>query len=297
MSDVGLQRYLAKDEAERLKGQKLFRRMLEDICSGTVFPAIRKEEVHFYYGGGRLFRYAKGRFYTNRRYLADDSKSVPSSEVAVPGDALDEIYARVKSACWKHWESNTAGEAQATSAFFQTFSVACENLPEQSPRLIDIECRFPAKPGSEVKQDKIDCLFMLPSGRLCFVEVKRTDDKRVLSTKEAEVVGQLKRYRAQLDGTGSKITEIYAVVMDILGLLLDRSMRAPTGSFDRVPLLLISPQGMKAPNTKGKDTWLKPRLEQASDWSPEQDIILIDGRDDPAKAMRTFLSDLDHRLG
>lgn len=42
---------------EQLSGEKvdLYCKLLDDIKQGTVFPAIRKNELHFYYKGGCLF--------------------------------------------------------------------------------------------------------------------------------------------------------------------------------------------------------------------------------------------------
>ena len=50
------------------KDAKLFARLKADVLKGEVFPAVRKYELHFYYKGGCLYRFAKGSFKRNPAY-------------------------------------------------------------------------------------------------------------------------------------------------------------------------------------------------------------------------------------
>jgi hypothetical protein len=69
VNNSGLQKYLDEANVKGLRSHPFFCRLIEDVKAGEVFPAIRKDEAHFYYGGGRLCAYKEGQMRTNNRYL------------------------------------------------------------------------------------------------------------------------------------------------------------------------------------------------------------------------------------
>lgn len=248
----------------------------EDLAAGEVFPAIRKNEVHFYCGGARLCVYKDGHVYTNNRYLEipDPGKS---RDVRILEDWFSPTkYQAVKRKC-RDWRS-AERELSIVSEFFREFSIASSRLPPHRARLLDIECRFPGAPASETAQDMIDCLFLAPEGTLVFIEVKRTDNPEARGSAQGKpaVAGQLRRYRKQLgsEDLRNEIKDVYASVIDTVGMIVGRNLSSPRTVLEKVPLLIVGPAA--APSPRAKEVWQKSLL--ASPLSLEADIIGIYGR-------------------
>lgn len=276
MTGVGLQKYFT--DVTGLHAHPFFKEtgLKEDLAAGEVFPAIRKNEVHFYYGGARLCAYKDGHTYTNNRYLEmpDDGRS---RDVRIPDDRFSPAkYQAVKRKC-KDWRS-AERELSIVSEFFPEFSIASSRLPPDRARLLDIECRFPGAPGRETAQDMIDCLFVAPEGTLVFIEVKRADNPEARGSAQGEpaVAGQLRRYRQQLgsEDLRNEIKDVYASVIDTLGLIVGRDLPSPRTVLEKVPLLIVGPAA--APSPRAKEVWQQSLL--ASPLSLAADIIGIDGR-------------------
>ena len=74
---------------KRLLDSELYKRkILEDIKTGVVFPAIRAERVDFYHKGGKLFTY-DGKFKTHIKfasvYRLDEEKNyVTEKDLSAP---------------------------------------------------------------------------------------------------------------------------------------------------------------------------------------------------------------------
>ena len=43
--------------------------MRDGIANGKILPCVRKNEIHFYEGGARLFRFTSQSIYTDNRYI------------------------------------------------------------------------------------------------------------------------------------------------------------------------------------------------------------------------------------
>lgn len=50
------------------KNSALFNLLKNDIKKGKVFPAIRKNQIYFYYEGGCLYKFSNGVFLRDRQY-------------------------------------------------------------------------------------------------------------------------------------------------------------------------------------------------------------------------------------
>lgn len=301
----GLQKTFS--DVAKLQEQPLFELLREDVATGAVFPAIRKGELHFYHAGGRLCRYAAGAFYTNHRYVIDeDPATVPSRDVRIGGKAtlpkpLDEVYATMKVACRKRWAKDSgSGELQSIATAFHGWSIARADWTDSEPALLDVECRFPAAKDSKSAQDMVDLLLRLPSGQLCFVEVKRTDDPRARAEgNDPEVVEQLERYRRRLrdPDVATDVASVYARVVATLKALFGCSQPKIGPVFPNVPLLIIGNVPDPAQAAKGKEVWQRTALEKSAHWQPDQtEPIVVDGRGDAATGLRAFLLELDARL-
>jgi hypothetical protein len=268
----------------------------DDLSAGKVFPAIRKEEVHFYYGGARLCAYKDGHMYINNRYLGI-SDQAQSRDMRIPEDRFNVTeYEAIKRTC-KEWRPPDA-ELSIVSELFSVFSIAASGLPADRARLLDIECRFPGAAEAvdaepETAQDMIDCLFLTQDGTLVFVEVKKADNPAARGSGQGEpaVARQLRRYRRQLgsDDLRKEITGDYASVTDTLSRIMTRPLPAPRSVFKSVPLLIVGP--VSPPSPRAKEVWQRDLL--ASPLSPGSDIIGIDGRNG---RMNDALDDFFHAL-
>ena len=68
---MGFLRKFGDDKIKRMttgQNAELFGRLKADVLAGEVFPAVRMNELHFYYKGGRLYKFANGRFVRDPRY-------------------------------------------------------------------------------------------------------------------------------------------------------------------------------------------------------------------------------------
>jgi hypothetical protein len=190
MTSAGLQKYF--DGVDRLHAHHFFKQtgLREDLEAGKVFPAIRKNEVHFYHGGARLCVYKGKHMYTNNRYLG--IWDVKSRDVRIPEDWFSPArYEALKKTC-KEWRDQEK-ELSIVSELFPAFSVAGSD----GNRLLDIECRFPAAAEpADVKpqkaQDMIDCLFLTSEGTLVFVEVKRTANEAARGSGASEKMSAIR---------------------------------------------------------------------------------------------------------
>lgn len=210
-----------QDMIIKIKETKLFSDFLKpDILNGKVFPAIRNNSIQFYYKGGLLFKYDKNGFQTHYKYLInndwlENNKYIINND----GEEIKENNLIIKNfvegydSIKKTLDKYAKPEATLTSEFYKKSifkkDVKGDNL------LIDIEAAF-EKQAEEVDEcdvpvtgeksrvgtDRIDVVFLdKKAKRVIFCEVKRFDDERIYSknSKEAEVIGQLKRYKQQID--------------------------------------------------------------------------------------------------
>ena len=288
----GLQKSFS--DLKGLTEHPLFPLLSEDVSLGTVFPAIRKKEMHFYYEGGRVCAYKSGEFYTNASFL--HGKTDKSGDVKISleqnRDVSATTYLRIKENCRLHWAS-TAGESRLIASLFPHFSLAKCDLALTEPMLLDVEVRFPKLLDQEENQNKIDLLFLMSNGTMCFIEVKRTKDGRVRASegKKPEVLKQLCRYRQCLR-PDEGILEVYKGVLFIIGKVFGRQFGAvPKTIFSNVPLLFVGDPVVGQPK-KGGDVWLRTTLQKADRWELDREVVPIDGCVEPVVALRKFFARL-----
>lgn len=252
------------------KISSVYEEIRNDIATGSVFPAIRENEVHLYHEGGRAFRMTPRSIYTHSRYAGSDG----NRDIPLRGLAKKD-YVEIKGRCSERnsAELESPGawrEGWIVSRLFRRFSCWSKHADRNQPKLVDIEVRFRS---SERKSNKIDLLFLEDDGRLRFVEVKRQYDKRVRSKgSNLEVVKQIRRYEDVLRNERDTIIRAYSGVPDFLyeALELER-FPAPKDVCPRVPVLVCRKDARD-----GQDTWLREQLQ-----SCQKDMIgshlMVDG--------------------
>jgi hypothetical protein len=105
---------------DKLQKEALFERLLPDIESGQVFPAIRLNRVDFYYGGGKLFTFDNMGFGTHLKY-ASIFENPPKSKIIRDADftSIKPIpnfingYDRIKELCSIYARKEAKGVATA----------------------------------------------------------------------------------------------------------------------------------------------------------------------------------------
>jgi len=249
---------------------------MRDLVEGIVFPAIRKNEVHFYYGGARLCMFKGRQMYTNNRYRG--LRDGLSRDGRIPVEwSTPEKYEELKKNCANYRRPER--ELVIVSKLFSAFPIAAPD----GHRLLDIECRFPggaASPGNtEKKQNMIDCLFLTRKGTMVFVEVKTSANNEAKSSGNggsAAVVEQLGRYQEKLKLKSEEIRSVYVGVIETLSDILKATLpTSPQTVFGNVPLLFVGPTSPHSPGAK--EVWQRDLLARPLSLSGE--IIAIDGRD------------------
>jgi hypothetical protein len=284
MSSAALQKYFSGMDGLRAHGFFTETGIVADIKAGVVFAAIRKEEVHFYYGGARLCVYktgrtptTKGKMLTNNRYLGIEDGGKSRDVEIKDGWFSTTKYRELKSNCSERRPGES--ELELVSQLFPVFSFCASALPAERARLLDIEIRFPGASPTKA-QDMIDCLFITPRGVLVFVEVKRSSNAEARSTgEEPAVVEQLRRYKDQLTSDEAMIEhikQVYGNVNSTLRTMLGTGSqpKAITDVFRSVPLLIVGEKSM--PSKASKETWQRDLL--AAPYGLDSEIIAIDGR-------------------
>jgi hypothetical protein len=302
MGASGLQKEFLRVEA--LKGHPLFPLLKADVAAGQVFPAIRNGELQFYFAGGRLARFGGGGLSTNERYLVDDSASVESRDVSMirrlRGKSWEATYSFMKEACHRRWRTSEGdGEQAITAKTFHSWSIAQTETAKSAPLLLDVEIRFPAGGNGPENQDKVDILLIDPNSVLFFIEVKRRKDPRARAQegREPKVVGQLRRYgqHLQRQEVQADIVDVYRTYMATLESVFDLRLRRPTRVFPMAPLLIVDDVAEAPLVHQEREHWQRTALARASQWSPEDEMIVIDGRMDPALAVQVFVNEASRR--
>lgn len=264
-------RRFSKEHIKKIQTLPLWKNcLLEDIVGNTetkrsVFPAIRKDRIDFYWGGGELFSYVpqnESGFSTHHKYASvlyptpNEQNGLYVSESALKQDFrlisdFVEGYARIKENCARY----SGLEAQGVASLYERFSCAKKN--ESPVVVLDIEVALKKEPslqtmddtvivndGQRAGQDRIDLLlFCTQTKMLRFFEAKHFSYTSALRSKESgkeKVITQIKSYRNQLkrEDKCKKILSEYKEHVKIINELFSTDLPYPE-KIDREPKLLI----------------------------------------------------------
>lgn len=236
------ERKLSDDLIKNLKNEPLFnQKLLPDIKAGKVFHAIRKDETHFYYKGGRLLKYTKDGFKTNSKYASviEIDKDLDISEKDIIEkkykliDSFSSGYERIKENCSMYAND----EASGVSNLFSSSFIASNN----DIVLLDIEASLESL-SEETAQDRIDLvLFNKRTQLLKFVEVKHFSNSEIWSKagKKPKVVEQINRYEKNLSVKYNDIISAYNNYINIINKFYDISLPEVKRIEEKVVLLIF----------------------------------------------------------
>lgn len=225
----GFNRKISINRITAMKANYLWENWLKKgITSGEIFPAIRDEEIHFYYKGGCLFKYSDCSYKFNREYLKynDLWKSIGYNSLEEVNGlegyvSLSSIFPIKKSeseiveykdnfqdAVERKFtnKKNCKKERQFLEPLYVTYSDVFNKNVDNNIVVLDIEVR-----NNEIDKSKCDLvLFNKEKGMIMFVEAKLASDSRVRSrTEKFEVKEQINKYNIGIDNCKIKYCEQY----------------------------------------------------------------------------------------
>ncbi|MBC3899829.1 hypothetical protein GH811_09400 [Acetobacterium malicum] len=254
---MAFKRRLDQKKIEKIKKTVLWNNhLLPDIKAGVVFPAIRDEEVHFYYSGGCMFKYSGDNFKFNRSYFKPDYQTVTTKETWKNYKITSEIYEKdyaslsfickdivgfdfceeyenikevVKQKFYKKNDEKSITERKYLEKLYPfTFG------PEKSDVIVlDIEVRANFKTYIDKKAEYAKCdlvLYNTLKSELQFIEAKLCSDKRVKSRgMTPEVIEQIEKYNSWFKENEDRdnILENYKNYISIINQLFEIELAEP----------------------------------------------------------------------
>ena len=207
---------------------ELFAKLRVDVLKGDVFPAVRQNELHFYYKGGCLFKFANGAFRRDKNFEKF-------------GVGLEELppYERAKKENERKFTrvSGKIMERQLLDALNRhTFDFGYEG----SVVVLDIEVDLNGTVGRGKKCDMV--LMNRLTDELMFVEGKVFSDSRVLVSIPftPEVIAQVNTYTAAIEEQRQNILEHYARHIEVINELFGTAYRSPKKLAESAKLLVYS---------------------------------------------------------
>lgn len=221
---MGFIRNFSQIQIDKMQGEELFKKLKADVLKGEVFPAVRKNELHFYYKGGCLYKFADGSFKRDKNYekYGDEFKELPP-------------YERAKKENEEKFKNSLGGEAERQlldRLYCHIFN------PEESSNVVvlDIEVNL----GGQVVKKCDLVLLNTQTDELMFVEAKVFSDSRV-NVKPPhipEVIAQVNTYIAAIKEQRQTILEQYARHVEIINTLFGTSYRPPKRLVEPAKLLV-----------------------------------------------------------
>ena len=202
---------------------ELFEHLKADVLKGEVFPAVRKNELHFYYKGGCLFRFCGGSFKRDKNF-----------EKFGVGYGHLPPYEKAKKENEEKFKNAAGGEAERQlldRLYCHTFNRGSSNVV-----VLDIEVNLG---GQAVKKCDL-VLLNTQTDEIMFVEGKVFSDGRV-NVKPPhipEVIEQVNAYSAAINAQSQTVLEQYARHTVVINRLFGTSYKPPKKLIEPVKLLV-----------------------------------------------------------
>ena len=197
------------------KNVDLYNLLKKDISSGEVFPAVRNNQLYFYYRGGCLYKFSNGKFARDKAY-------------AKYGDNTADIltYEPAKKQIENKF-TNTKGISKERKLLDELNCHTFNRNRSTNVIVLDIEVNLNGTVGRGKKCDMV--LYNLQSRALAFVEGKVFSDSRVNVKCGAvpEVIQQVQTYSDAISEQEKTIIEQYANHVNIINGLFDTAYEAP----------------------------------------------------------------------
>lgn len=205
---------------------RIFNFLMNDIKSGFVFPALRKNEIYFYYDGGCLYKFANGCFVRDMAYekYACTVKGLSSYETA-----KKQIESKF---------TNTKGNDKERRLLNALYCHTYCREKELDTVTLDIEVNLNGNTARGKKCDLV--LYNTQLRELMFVEGKVFCDRRV-NVKQGytpEVIKQLNAYSAAIAEQNETILNQYENYVAIINSLFGTTYQKPKSLVQTAKLLV-----------------------------------------------------------
>lgn len=221
-------RSLDKKQITALRNNKngaLFNLLKNDIKRGVVFPAIRKNEIYFYYEGGCLYKFSNGVFSRDKQYEKYGYDENLSS------------YESAKKQIENKFTNANGGDKERrllNSLYSHTFNIN----NRRNVVVLDIEVNLNGLTACGKKCDLV--LFNVSSNNLMFAEGKVFSDSRVnvRHGKMPEVIAQVNEYSAAINEQREVIISQYGSYVDLINELFGTNYSVPQKIIQPAKLLV-----------------------------------------------------------
>lgn len=206
---MGFIRSFDSSKIEKLSAAsaELFARLKNDTYAGFVFPAVRRDEIHFYYKGGCLYKFNGTSFARDKAYKAYRDRT----------DGLEE-YAKAKRQNENKF-TKTGGSAKERQLLDRLNSHTFNRERKTKVVVLDVEIRLNGTVGKNKKCDMV--LLNTITRQIMFVEGKVFSDNRVNRTvgNSLEVIEQVNMYTTGIAEQAQAIALQYAEHIRIINNL------------------------------------------------------------------------------
>lgn len=221
-----------EDLLRKLQSEFLYQNYLSK--DNNVFMAFRSNEIHFYYGGSKLFGYTKNGFESHRKFCfnADINKEyiqLNTLNSISPIMDLGKNYKLIKENA-----KNYAGiEAMGVSDLYK-FNFLTQN----DFILLDTEIAL----YDDGSKDRIDLLlFNIKDKELKFVEAKHFSNGELWAKKDSkpEVIKQIGRYNERLEKHSVDILNEYQRYVNLINFYFNLNIPIPETICQDVSLFMF----------------------------------------------------------
>lgn len=207
------------NKVQKLMGEKkeLFERLKFDVLNGIVFPTVRKNELHFYYKGGCLFRFNGTSFFRNKEYAKYSQGTVGLNEYEKAKKENENKFTKT---------NGTAKERQLLDVLYgNTFNANSKSKVV----VLDIEVRLNGETEGNKKCDLVLLNMQQSLPKIMFVEAKLFNDSRVNVKMNSipEVIKQVNTYTSAIQEQDVDIIFEYTKHISICNELFATELQAP----------------------------------------------------------------------
>ncbi len=220
------------------KNAELYGLIKNDILTGDVFPAIRKNEIYFYFEGGCLYKFSNGKFTRDSAFCKYGSPSENPCEYAAAKQQNATKYTNAKG---------TDTERRLLNRLYShTFT------PNQRFRVVvlDIEINLNGTIGKGKKCDLL--LYNTLSRELMFVEGKVFSDNRVnrICGGTPQVIQQVQTYSAAIAEQKQTIIEQYGNYVRLINKIFGTAYALPEKLVQPAKLLVYNTPHLLTDNNR-----------------------------------------------
>ena len=238
----------------------LFNLLKKDIISGEVFPAVRNNQIYFYYEGGCLYKFSNGKFSRDKAF----EKYGSGVENLSPYEtAKIQVKNKFTNASGKDKERRLLN-----SLYSSTFGIG----RQFNTVVLDMEVNLNSNVARGKKCDLV--LYNIRQGALMFVEGKVFSDSRVNVKRGSmpEVIEQVKMYSEAIEEQAQTIISQYAIHIEIINSLFGTSYPAPEKLIQPAKLLVYeTPLNLTDNNHYSIDTITAALGENNTVWFKQND--------------------------